>query len=192
MTKRRRRKCLNCRRLFRPDPRNVRHQRYCSAPACRKVSKAASQARWLSKPQNRNYFQGPEHVERVRAWRSANPGYARRRRRALQDDSSAQLVDQPGKTGSLTTTALQEDSDAQAVVLTGLIASLTGTALQEDIARSARRFQQLAFDILQGEPRHGDQTRAAPRAAARRAEPVQLARSSPGMRNPPKPATHSI
>ena len=43
MTKRRGRKCLNCRRLFRPDPRNVRHQRYCSEPACRQASKAASQ-----------------------------------------------------------------------------------------------------------------------------------------------------
>ena len=30
MTERRRRKCLNCQRLFRPDPRNVRRQRYCS------------------------------------------------------------------------------------------------------------------------------------------------------------------
>ena len=180
MTKRRRRKCLNCRRLFRPDPRNVRHQRYCTEPACRKASKMASQARWLSKPQNRNYFQGSEHVERVRAWRAANPGYARRRRRALQEDSLTQVVDQPGKMGSLTTAALQEDSDGQALVLTGLIASLTGAALQEDIARSARRFQQLALDILQGEPRHGAQTPAPPRAASRRAEPVQLARSPPG------------
>ena len=180
MTKRRGRKCLNCWRLFRPDPRNVRHQRYCSAPACRQASKAASQARWLSKPQNRNYFQGPEHVERVRAWRAANPGYARRRRRALQDDSWAQVVDQPGKTGSLTTATLQEDSHAQALVLTGLIASFTGAALQEDMARSARRFQQLALDILQGEPRHGEQTPAPPRAAPRRAEPVQLAPSPPG------------
>ncbi len=33
---------------------------YCTAPACRKASKAVSQARWLSKPQNRNYFGGPE------------------------------------------------------------------------------------------------------------------------------------
>ena len=62
MTKRRRRKRLNCGQLFRLDPRNVRHQRYCSAAACRKASKAASQARWLAKPQNRNYFRGPEHV----------------------------------------------------------------------------------------------------------------------------------
>jgi len=45
-----RRKCLCCGSLFRPDPRNRRHQRYCSQPACRKASKAASQRRWLSKP----------------------------------------------------------------------------------------------------------------------------------------------
>ena len=61
MTKRRRRKCLNCRRLFRPDPRNVRHQRYCSAVVYRKASKVVSQARWLAKPQNRSCYQGPEH-----------------------------------------------------------------------------------------------------------------------------------
>ena len=61
MTKRRRRKCLNCGQLFRPDPRNLRHQRYCPEPACRKASKAASQARWLAKPQNEGYFRGPEH-----------------------------------------------------------------------------------------------------------------------------------
>ena len=105
MTKRRRCKCLNCRRLFRPDPRNVRHQRYCSAGPCRKASKAASQARWLSQPQNRNYFCGPEHVARVRAWRAANPGYARRGRSALQEDSLTQVVDQTEKTGFLTTPA---------------------------------------------------------------------------------------
>jgi Resolvase, N terminal domain/Helix-turn-helix domain len=51
-----RRKCKCCRKLFRPDPRNRRHQYYCSAPACRAASKAASQARWLAKPENQNYF----------------------------------------------------------------------------------------------------------------------------------------
>jgi hypothetical protein len=39
-----RRKCTCCCKLFRPDPRNRRHQRYCSAPVCRAASKAASQA----------------------------------------------------------------------------------------------------------------------------------------------------
>ena len=62
-----RRKCKCCRKLFRPDPRNRRHQYYCSAPACRAASKAASQARWLAQPENRNYFRGPVHVARVQA-----------------------------------------------------------------------------------------------------------------------------
>ena len=40
------RKCLCCGDFFPPDYRNVRHQRYCSKPACRKESKAQSQRRW--------------------------------------------------------------------------------------------------------------------------------------------------
>ena len=60
MTKQRQRKSLNWGQLYRPDPSTLRHQRYCSAPICRKASKAASKARWRSRPQNRNYFRGPE------------------------------------------------------------------------------------------------------------------------------------
>jgi hypothetical protein len=75
-----RRKCTCCRKLFRPDPRNRRHQRYCSAPVCRATSKAASQARWLSKPENQGYFRGPENVARVQLWRSRHPGYWRKGR----------------------------------------------------------------------------------------------------------------
>jgi hypothetical protein len=73
-----RRKCKCCLELFRPDPRNRRHQRYCCAPRCRAASKAASQARWVAKPENQDYFRGPVHVARVRRWRSSNPGYWRR------------------------------------------------------------------------------------------------------------------
>ena len=78
MTTRRRRKCRHCGQLFRPDPRNLRHQRYCSAKECRRASKAASQRRWLAKTENRDYFSGPEQVARVRIWRDAHPGYARK------------------------------------------------------------------------------------------------------------------
>jgi hypothetical protein len=53
-----RRKCKCCLKLFRPDPRNRRHQRYCSAPRRKAASKAASKARWLAKPENHNYFCG--------------------------------------------------------------------------------------------------------------------------------------
>lgn len=75
-------KCANCHQPFRPDPRNAWQQRYCGAQACRAASKADSQRRWLGKPENRDYFRGPEHVERVRAWRHAHPGYGRRRPKA--------------------------------------------------------------------------------------------------------------
>jgi hypothetical protein len=90
-----RRKCKCCLKLFRPDPRNCRHQRYCSAPACRAASKTASQARWLAKPENQSYFRGAVNVARVRAWRSRHPGYWRKRRRAgpaLQDVSMVQPI----------------------------------------------------------------------------------------------------
>ena len=62
MARGRRRKCKCCRKLFRPDPRNLRHQRYCSKPSCRAARKAASQARWLAQPENHDYFRGPVHL----------------------------------------------------------------------------------------------------------------------------------
>ena len=68
-----RRKCKCCLKIFRPDPRNRRHQSYCSAPTCKAASKAASQARWLAKPENQDYFRGPVNTARVKAWRAAIP-----------------------------------------------------------------------------------------------------------------------
>jgi hypothetical protein len=100
MKKKRRRKCLHCRQLFRPDPRNRRHQRYCSEGECQRASKAASQRRWLAKPANREYFRGPAHVERVRAWRAAHPGYwrpAAQRRRAYKETHWRNPLKRKGK-----------------------------------------------------------------------------------------------
>jgi hypothetical protein len=146
-----RRKCRCCLKLFRPDPRNRGHQRYCCALACRAASKAASQARWLSMPENQDYFRGPEHVARVQAWRSRHPGYWRRGRDvspALQDLSMAQPVDSQGKTVDSTASPLQEVLSAQPAVLIGLIAHIVGTPLQEDIARTTDRLLRLGQDIL--------------------------------------------
>ena len=148
MSKQRRRKCKHCGQLFRPDPRNVRHQRYCSSAPCRRASKAASQRRWLDKPANRDYFRGPEQVERVRAWRAAHPQYWKRVRDALQELSSSQVIDSTKESATLEDSALQDLLDAQPFVLIGLIAHLTGAALQEDIALASRQFQHLAQDIL--------------------------------------------
>jgi hypothetical protein len=42
MKRQKKRKCLNCRAWFQPDPRNVRHQRYCSEA----VSDSGAKARF--------------------------------------------------------------------------------------------------------------------------------------------------
>lgn len=151
MERARRRKCGCCHELFRPDPRNLRHQRYCSKPACRRASHAVSQRRWLAKPQNRDYFRGPENVARVQAWRGDHPGYWRQRGQslaaALQDDSRTQLIEASSSSASL---ALQEIISAQPVVLMGLIAHVIGSALQDDIAATSHRLLQLGQDILGG------------------------------------------
>ena len=146
-----RRKCKCCLKLFRPDPRNRRHQCYCSAPDCRVASKTASQARWLAKLENQSYFRGPVNVARVQAWRSRHPGYWRKGRRAgiaLQDVSMAQPIGPPIETANATWSPLQEVLTAQPAVLIGLIAHLVGTPLQDDIVRAADRLLRLGRDIL--------------------------------------------
>ena len=70
------RKCLCCKDFFDPDRRSANRQRYCAKPVCRIASKAASQAAWLAKPQNIDYFRDPVHVARVQAWRANHPGYS--------------------------------------------------------------------------------------------------------------------
>jgi len=168
---------LYCGELFAPDPRNVHHQKYCGLPPCRKASKAASQRRWLAKPPNRDYFRGPEQVERVRRWRAKHPGYWRRSalvKPPLQDLSITQVVDSTDKLGRLT---LQEVLDAQAAVLIGVIANLMGTTLQDDIAEKARFLRQLGSDVLAVPSRGGfcdEQTPIVPRAAPACSPSVQL------------------
>ena len=146
-----RRKCKCCLKLFRPDPRNLRHQHYCSAIGCRAASKAASQAHWLAKPENQSYFRGPVNVARVQAWRSRHPGYWRKGRRvgtALQDVSMAQPIGSAIETANAARSPLQDVLTAQPAVLIGLIAHIVGTPLQDDIVRTTDRLLRLGQDIL--------------------------------------------
>ena len=103
MRRTRRRRCPCCQELFSGDPRTRAQQRYCSKPACRQASKRASQSRWLAKPENQQYFCGPQHVSRVRVWREANPGYGRGRprRQALQETRLVQGPELPRKSAPL-------------------------------------------------------------------------------------------
>ncbi len=172
-------KCLNCSCYFTPDRRVGRRQRYCSAEACQRVSKARSQQRWLSQPQNHDYFCGPVHVARVQAWRGAHPGYARRvpPARALQDEYPSQPVDPAQESAKRTVPPeqpLQDLISASWPILAGLIAHLFQVTLQDEMAATARRLVQLGTDVLGGID-HG-QTQAGPAAAApaARAPAIQL------------------
>ena len=146
-----RRKCKCCLKLFRPDPRNRHHQCYCPASACRAASKAASQARWLAKPENQDYFRGPVNAGRVQAWRSRHPGYWRKGRRtgtALQEVSMAQPIGSAAESDDSVRSPLQDVLTAQPAVLIGLIAHIVGTPLQDDIVRATGRLLRLGQDIL--------------------------------------------
>ena len=145
--------CLHCRKKHACDPRNRRQQCYCGKPECRRASKAASQRRWVGKPENENYFRGAENIERVRQWRKEHPGYWRRKKSGKQD-------------------ALQDLCRSQPALLVGIISMMTGHGLQEDIAASARSFLTRGEDILRmvrrgpQNPRDENQTRPVPAEAA--------------------------
>ncbi len=108
MKKKKRRRCLGCQKLYYPHPRTRSLQRYCSEPECRAASKKASQRRWLQKPENRDYFRGPQHVSRVQAWREEHPDYGQKGSisgQSLQETIMGQPVDHSGESSTL---ALQE------------------------------------------------------------------------------------
>lgn len=152
-------KCLCCGDKFTVDVRNRGRQKYCAKKPCRAVGKAARQRRWLGKPENRDYFRGPVHVERVRVWRADHPGYWRTRGRdpgvALQDALIQQVVEPTDKIEDPSVLALQDALQAQGPVLIGLIAHLSDSTLQDDIASTARGLLQLGQDILARKVRDG-------------------------------------
>jgi hypothetical protein len=156
-----RRKCKSCLKLFRPHPCSHGRQQYCTAPLCKRASKAASQSRWLAKTENQDYFRHPVHVARVREWRARNLSYRRKApvlNDALQDVRIAQPIEFPNKKGDLAMSPLQEIITAQPAVLLGLIAHLVGTPLQDDIVHFAHRLLRMGRDILAASevgPAHG-------------------------------------
>ncbi len=146
-----RKKCCNCKDLFIPDPRNINRQKYCSKAQCRKASKAASQQRWLQKPENQDYFCGSQNVKRVQLWREDNPGYWRGKRNnkdALQDRLNPQPIENNTDNVDFANDALQDFLIAQPPVLLGLIANFTGNALQDNMVITLQRLQKLGQDIV--------------------------------------------
>lgn len=184
-----RKKCCNCKDLFIPDPRNINRQKYCVKPQCRKASKAASQQRWLQKPENQDYFCGPDNVKRVQLWREANPGYWRRKHKnkqnALQDRLISQATENNNDNVRFVTDALQDFLIAQPPVLLGLIANFTGNVLQDDMVMTLHRLQKLGQDIVTNLTHskgghYGIQGSHCCRAHPEGPQALQLDRSPPG------------
>jgi hypothetical protein len=148
------RKCLCCGEFYPPDRRNVRHQRYCSKPACRAESKAQSQRRWQQRPENENYFRGPENRERVKDWRKRSPGYWCKKRCSiqvpLQEVFQAQAAHNEGVIPKTVPDALQDLFSMQPAVIVGLISIMAGSTLQDDIVATAKELRRKGGDVLGG------------------------------------------
>lgn len=148
MRRKRRRRCVCCGELFREEPRSRGRQRFCSRAECRAASKAASQRRWLNKPENQGYFSGASNLERVRAWRATCNDKLKksaRTKRVLQDPSSAVVTDLTRESRRV---AIQDICRAQPAILVGLIAEVTGSRTQDAMLSAVRRLIQLGQDIL--------------------------------------------
>jgi hypothetical protein len=148
-----RRKCRCCRELFAADYRNGSRQHYCSKFECRRASKAASQRAWLSQPENRNYFRGPDNTRRAQEWRKEHPGYWKRKQ--PRSGRSQAVGDEPLKPEQTScnvppqsSRALQDICLSQDPAFIGLISMVTGSTLQEDIVSTARHLVAKGRDIL--------------------------------------------
>jgi hypothetical protein len=120
------------------------------------ASKAASQRKWLDKPENRDYFKGPENIRRVQEWRKQNPGYWKpkcsSKVSALKEPLTTQLHEIKKDNREFANNALQDFLKVQPSVIIGLISNLIGSALQDDIAETLLRMQQSGQDILYHQP----------------------------------------
>ena len=153
----RQRRCKNCQKLYKPDPRHLKRQKFCRKPACKAASKKYSQQKWLDKPENQDHFSGPEHVVRVQEWRKRNPGYWKRKKRlkesslivdALQEMKSCQTLTSKGSSINLIQLPLQDLISAKTLVFIGFDTHLNKNALQEIIAAAEQETIKLTPDIL--------------------------------------------
>lgn len=153
----RQRRCKNCKKLYKPDPRHLKRQKFCREPECRAASKKYSQKKWLNKPENQKHFSGPENVVRVQEWRQDNPGYWKRRKPskkssligdALQEMTFTQTLAGKGSSIDLIQTPLQDLISAKTLVFIGFDTHLNKNALQDIIDATDQETVKLTPDIL--------------------------------------------
>jgi hypothetical protein len=130
-------KCSCCKQVFTPDRRSRGRQKFCSKRECRKTSKKESQRRWAAKPENKDYWRGPEQVARVQAWRKNQPEYWRRaaKKIALQE--------------KIPQAPLQDHIIAKDPLIVGLVSFIAQSTLQDKIAATCRDLIALGYEVLQ-------------------------------------------
>ena len=122
---------------FIPEPRAAGRQKFCHRSACREISHATSQERWLKNKKGRAYHTGPVAVSRMQDWRKEHPQYWRRASSASARVKRG-LRDLPTVLGEFfrkdSGDALRDSWPPQVVALVGLIAWLRKDASQDTIA----------------------------------------------------------
>lgn len=91
----------------------------------------------------------------MQAWRAANPGYWRRKRRIVQDRTPSLSLGSVLVAFALQDTcrALQDSWDPRVIAVVGLIARLRGSALQDTIADELTEVMLAGHAILEKVPR---------------------------------------
>jgi hypothetical protein len=75
-TRARRKRCVWCQTLFKPDPRSKGRQKYCSKPECQRKRQRQNERQWrLSNPECLAYQR-----QQSRQWHRTRPDYSRQRR----------------------------------------------------------------------------------------------------------------
>jgi hypothetical protein len=141
------RPCCICHNLFTPNKFARARQVVCSREPCRKTAKKQRQADWFSR--NRDYFCGPENVERVRQWR---------RKKALESRPVPPSPKPPDpastqKAKSCNTTepesgVLQDLARPAEPVIMGLLALWSGTMLQDEVHKLYSQCSRRGSELL--------------------------------------------
>ena len=141
------RKCLCCGYFFPPDHRNVRHQHYCSKPACRKESKSSKSAPLAATSREPKLLPRPGKPPACQRLAQSQS-----RLLAQKEVFQTQVAYNEELNPRVTPDALQDLFSMQPAMVVGLISMMTGSALQEDIASTVGVLVRKGRDILDMNP----------------------------------------
>ncbi len=138
--KRRKKPCRNCGRYFIPDRFNHHHQKYCSNPECRSISKRVSDKKYRKKQSNKFEFRIKESL-RVQAYQEKNPDYYKNRKKSSKKYSGKEVLHGFAQVEKLQKdiAVLREVAIWQDTVFKGLVSYITDEVLRDGIGRECNR-----------------------------------------------------